>query len=218
MILQRLSLKPIAAACLAALTALPAQALDTAARSAMVVDMSSGAILLEKNVDAPLPQGQGRFALEPRVFAKMLDGARIGPDDLILDLAPGLGYSTAVIARMCAAVIAIEPDEALAAAAAEALAAQDVDNAMVRQGAPAEGDPAHGPFDAIFINGAVGEAPQALLDQLKDGGRLVAITVDGEHGRAEVVVRSGDRFTTRRLFDAAAPVIPGFEKQAEFAL
>ena len=169
-------------------------------------------------VDAPLPQGQGRFALEPRVFAKMLDGARIGPDDLILDLAPGLGYSTAVIARMSAAVIAIEPDEALAAAAAEALAAQDVDNAMVRQGAPAEGDPAHGPFDAIFINGAIGEAPQALLDQLKDGGRLVAITVDGEHGRAEIVVRSGDRFTTRRLFDAAAPVIPGFEKQAEFAL
>lgn len=169
-------------------------------------------------VDGPLPQGQGRYALEPRVFAKMLDGARIGPDDLILDLAPGLGYSTAVIARMSAAVIAIEPDETLAAAAAEALAAQDVDNAMVRQGAPAEGDPAHGPFDAIFINGAIGEAPKALLEQLKDGGRLVAITMDGAHGRAEAVMRSGDRFTTRRLFDAAAPMLPGFEKEAEFAL
>jgi len=169
-------------------------------------------------VDGPLPQGQGRYALEPRVFAKMLDGARIGPDDLILDLAPGLGYSTAVIARMSAAVIAIEPDETLAAAASEALAVNDIDNAMVRQGEPAEGDPAHGPFDAIFINGAIGEAPQALLDQLKDGGRLVAIAVDGAHGRAEAIVRSGDQFTTRRLFDAAAPMIPGFEKEAEFAL
>ena len=169
-------------------------------------------------VDGPLPQGNGRYALEPRVFAKMLDGARIGPDDLILDLAPGLGYSTAIIARMSAAVIAIEPDEALAAAASEALAAQDIDNAMVRQGAPAEGDPAHGPFDAIFINGSIGEAPQALLEQLKDGGRLVAITMDGAHGRAEVIVRSGEKFTTRRLFDAAAPLIEGFEKEAEFAL
>lgn len=169
-------------------------------------------------VDAPLPQGQGRYALEPRVFAKMLDGARIGPDDLILDLAPGLGYSTAVIARLSAAVIAIEPDATLAAAAAEALAANDIDNAMVRQGDPAEGDPAHGPFDAIFINGAIGEAPQGLLNQLKDGGRLVAITMDGAHGRAEVIVRSGDRFTARRLFDGSAPMIPGFEKEAEFAL
>lgn len=169
-------------------------------------------------VDGPLPQGGGRFALEPRVFAKMLDGARIGPDDLILDLAPGLGYSTAVIARMCAAVIAIEPDEALAAAASNALSANDIDNAMVRHGAPAEGDADHGPFDAIFINGAIDEAPQALLDQLKDGGRLVAVTMDGAHGRAEAVVRSGDKFSTRRLFDATAPLIPGFEKEAEFAL
>ena len=169
-------------------------------------------------VDGPLPQGGGRYALEPRVFAKMLDGARIGPDDLILDLAPGLGYSTAVIARMSAAVIAIEPDETLAAMASEALAANDIDNAMVRQGDPAEGDAAHGPFDAIFINGAIGEAPHALLEQLKDGGRLVAITMDGAHGRAEAIVRSGDRFAARRLFDAAAPMIPGFEKAAEFAL
>ncbi len=169
-------------------------------------------------VDAPLPQGSGRYALEPRVFAKMLDGARIDPDDLVLDLAPGLGYSTAVIARMCAAVIAIEPDDALAAAAAEALSANGVDNAMVRQGDPTEGDPAHGPFDAIFINGAIGEAPQALLDQLKDGGRLVAVTMNGAHGRAESIIRSGDRFSARRLFDAAAPMIPGFEKEVEFAL
>ncbi len=169
-------------------------------------------------VDAPLPQGAGRYALEPRVFAKMLDGARIGPDDLVLDLAPGLGYSTAVIAKMCAAVIAIEPDDGLAAAAADALAANDVDNAMVRQGDPAAGDAAHGPFDAIFINGAIGAAPQALLDQLKDGGRLVAVAMDGAHGRAESIIRSGDRFSVRRLFDAAAPMIPGFEKEAEFAL
>ncbi len=168
--------------------------------------------------DAPLPQGEGRVGLEPRVFAKLLDGAQIGPDDLVLDLAPGLGYSTAVIARMSAAVIAIEAEEAMATEAADTLSSLDIDNAMVRQGEPAAGDPAHGPFDAIFINGGIGVPPEALLDQLKDGGRLVAITMDGPHGRAKAYVRSGDKFGPRRLFDASAPIIPGFEKVAEFAL
>lgn len=106
--------------------------------------------------DAPLALGPGREMLDPRTFAKMLDGADIGPDDLVLDLAPGYGYSTAVIARMAAAVIAIEPSSEMAAAATEILNAEEVDNAIVSEGEPAAGDPAHGPYDAIFINGAVG--------------------------------------------------------------
>ncbi|MEM7269145.1 MAG: protein-L-isoaspartate O-methyltransferase [Pseudomonadota bacterium] len=168
--------------------------------------------------DAPLAQGDGRWALEPRVFAKMLDGARIGPDDLVLDLAPGLGYSTAVIGRMAAAVIAIEPDETMAAEASDTLSALDVDNALVKAGDPAVGDADHGPYDAIFINGGIEAAPEALLAQLKDGGRLVAVTMDGNSGRADAYIRSGDRFDARRLFDATAPVVPGFAVESEFAL
>ncbi len=99
-------------------------------------------------VDGPLPQGGGRYALEPRVFAKMLDGARIGPDDLILDLAPGLGYSTAVIARMCAAVIAVEPDEALAAA--------DASVALLAAGGDRDD------FAAALVNDDVRDAALAL--------------------------------------------------------
>lgn len=168
--------------------------------------------------DAALSQGPGREALEPRVFAKMLDGARIGPDHLVLDLAPGLGYSTAVIGRMAAAVIAIEPDEAMAEAAAATLEALEVDNAMVHAGDPAAGDPAHGPFDAIFVNCGINAPPQALLDQLKDGGRLVAVSMRDGRGRAIAVTRSGDGFVERRLFDTAAPVSPHFAEAQEFAL
>jgi protein-L-isoaspartate(D-aspartate) O-methyltransferase len=168
--------------------------------------------------DGPVQIGQGREMLAPRTFAKMLDGARIGPDDLVLDIAPGLGYSTAIIAQMAAAVIAIEPDEEMAKAAAGILTALEVDNALLKAGDPLQGDAAHGPYDAVFVNGAVGRLPKALCDQLKDGGRLVTIETSGGVGRAVVYVRSGDHVHPRPLFDASAAVIPGFEREEEFAL
>lgn len=169
-------------------------------------------------MDAPIPLGAGREMLEPRVFAKMLDGARIGPDDLVLDLAPGYGYSTAVIARMAAAVIAVEPDAGMTAAAQAALEAEEIDNCMIRQGDAAAGDAPHGPFDAIFVNGGVQEIPAGLAAQLKDGGRLVAVDMSGAAGRATIFTKVGDSLRGRRIFDAAAPVLAGFEREASFAL
>ncbi len=158
----------------------------------------------------------GRVLLEPRTFAKMLEEADIGHDDLVLDLAPGTGYSTAVIARLAEAVVGIEPDERLAAEAQQNLARLEVDNAVVTVGDPAAGDPRHGPYDVIFINGMVERVPEALLDQLKDGGRLVALFPEGEFGHCEVWTRAGRGISRRREFDAAAPVVPGFEKEPEF--
>ncbi|MEL7462472.1 MAG: protein-L-isoaspartate O-methyltransferase [Pseudomonadota bacterium] len=167
--------------------------------------------------ETPISLGAGREMLEPRAFAKMLDGARIGPDDFVLDLAPGLGYSTAVIAAMAAAVIAVEPDEGMAASASAAVEALEIDNAMVRQGDAAAGDAEHGPFDAIFVNGGVSRIPKALGDQLKEGGRLVAVDMSAASGRAVVYVRVGDQLQPRRLFDAMAPVLPGFEADEGFS-
>lgn len=167
--------------------------------------------------DAPLRLAAGREMLDPRVFAKLLNAADIGPDDLVLDLAPGLGYSTAVIAELAAAVIAIEPDETLAAAASETLEGEQVDNAMLSHGDAAKGDAAHGPFDAIFINGAVASAPNSLISQLKEGGRIVAIEIDGVNGRAMVYVKEGEQLQARPLFNATALIVPGFEAAEEFA-
>ena len=160
--------------------------------------------------------GDGRVVLDPRVFSKMIDALNVGPVDLVLDVGCGLGYSSAVLARMAEAVIALEADEALAGEAEALFAAQSVDNAMVQTGVLAAGVPIHGPFDAIMIEGAVEAVPEALSDQLKPGGRIVAIFIEGRRGQARLGLKSEHGVAWRRLFDATAPVLPGFEKTKAF--
>ena len=167
--------------------------------------------------EAELPLAPGRAMPMPRTLGKMLNTAEIDRSDLVLEIAPGTGYSTALIARMAAAVVAIEPDEGLAAQATEALQRLEAINAVVSHGDPTAGDPAHGPYDVIFVNGAVERVPEALTDQLKDGGRLVAIFLEGNVGQCRVVLRVGDTLATRYAFDATAPLIPGFERKRAFA-
>jgi protein-L-isoaspartate(D-aspartate) O-methyltransferase len=163
-----------------------------------------------------VPLGAGRVVLDPRVFSKMIDALNVGPADLVLDVGSGLGYSAAVLARMAEAVIALEEEETLAGEAEALLAAQPVDNAMVQTGVLAAGVPKHGPFDAIMIEGAVEVLPDALSDQLKPGGRIVAIFIDGRRGQARIGLKSEHGIAWRRLFDATAPVLPGFEKTKAF--
>ena len=167
-------------------------------------------------VDREIEVAPGRFLLDPRTFAKMLEAAAIGPEDLVLDLAPATGYSTAVIARMAEAVVAIEPDEELVAGAQALFNRLEVLNAAITVGDPVAGDTAHGPYDVIFINGAVDEVPAALTAQLKEGGRLVAIFRRDGVGQCRVMVRAGDSFSDRYVFDASAAVVAGFEREEAF--
>ena len=83
---------------------------------------------------------------------------------------------------MAEAVVAIEPDPEMAKQAQALLVELEVDNAVVAEGDPTKGDPAHGPYDVIFVNGSVEVLPDALVDQLKEGGRLVALFHDGAFG------------------------------------
>jgi protein-L-isoaspartate(D-aspartate) O-methyltransferase len=163
-----------------------------------------------------VPLARGRVVLDPRVFAKMLDAIAVGPRDLVLDVGCGLGYSAAVLARMAEAVIALEEDEVLAAGAEAALTAHAVDNAVVQKGPLAAGVPAHGPYDAIVIEGAVTRVPDALTDQLKPGGRIVAIFQDGANGQARLGLRTETGIAWRRIFDATAPILPGFATAKAF--
>lgn len=168
--------------------------------------------------DAPVDLGGGRAMLEPRTFAKMLDAVDIGPGDLVLDLGAGLGYGAAVIARMAEFVVALEEDEDLAAEAEARLAGAGIDNVAVIAGPLAEGDPRHGPYDVIFVEGAVQQIPLPILEQIKDGGRIVAIFAGNHVGTVRIGYRIGADVDWWPIFDATAPVLPGFAATPEFAL
>lgn len=159
-----------------------------------------------------------RVLLEPRTLAKMLDILDISPDELVLDVGCGLGYSTAVVARMAEAVVAVEEDEGWAGEAQDALAATGVDNAIVHVGPLAAGAGKHGPYDAILVQGGIANLPGELTEQLKNGGRIVCLFVDGAVGHVQMGLKEAGQISWRIVFDAGAPVLPGFEKVREFQL
>lgn len=159
-----------------------------------------------------------RVVLEARTLAKLLDALDIQPDEMVLDLGCGLGYSTAVIARLAEAVIAVEEDAALAAQAEKTLASEGVDNAAVITGPLAQGAAKHGPYDVITLQGAIETLPQALSDQLKEGGRVGCVFMEGALGVARVGYKVDGVVTWRFAFNATAPVLPGFELRRGFVL
>ena len=162
--------------------------------------------------------GRGRVVLAPRTMAKLLQAADIQPDELVLDVGAGLGYSSALAACMAEAVIALEEDAELAREAEGALSEASADNVAVINGALADGASKHGPYDVVLIEGAVQDIPDALVDQLKEGGRIAAIFLEGALGTARVGYKDGKGVSWRFAFNATAPVLPGFEKRREFAL
>ena len=160
--------------------------------------------------------GGGRVLLEPRTLAKMLDALDVQPSDVVLDLGCGLGYSTAVLAQLSDFVVAVEDDGARAAEAQEILSSQGVDNAAVFEAPLADGAAKNGPYDVIILQGAVETVPDALLDQIKEGGRIAAIFAEGELGVVRVGRKIDGTVNWRMSFNAGAPVLPGFAKVEAF--
>ncbi|WP_425052495.1 protein-L-isoaspartate O-methyltransferase family protein [Psychromarinibacter sp. S121] len=169
-------------------------------------------------VDDNIDLAPGRTVLAPRTLAKLLDALEIDTDDLVLDLGCGLGYATAVVSRLAEAVVAVEADETLAAEAEALLSEISADNAAVVTAPLNEGAPKHGPYDVILVEGAVETLPQALADQLKDGGRIGALFAEGALCQARIGIKADGVLSWRWAFDASAPVLPGFARSAEFVL
>ena len=115
------------------------------------------------------------------------------------------------------AVIALENDDDLSARASDVLTENGFDNIAVVSGPLAEGYASEGPYDVIFVGGSVDEIPQALLDQLKDGGRLVAVVGQGLGAFALIYTRDGDVVSSRRAFNVSVKPLPGFAKSPEFS-
>lgn len=158
----------------------------------------------------------GRVVLEPRTLGKLLDAINIDQDDLVLDIGAGYGYSSALVARMAEAVIAVEEDESLANEAQTILSEQGADNVVLHTGALTDGAPQHGPYDAILIEGGVEQVSTALLDQLKEGGRIGCLFMEGALGVVRIGHKIDGDVTWRFAFNASAPVLPGFAKEPAF--
>jgi len=168
-------------------------------------------------VDDDLPLGNGRYLLEPMVFARMLQFVSVQEADRVLDVGCAGGYSTAVLARLAASVVGVDSDADLTARATATLAAKGIVNATIVTGPMAEGYAQSAPYDVIVIEGTVPEVPAALASQLAEDGRLVAIVRD-ERGVGEVRLfqRAGGVLSSRILFEAQPHALPGFEKKAAF--
>lgn len=176
-------------------------------------DMREAAYVGE-NLDLP----DGRVVFEPRTFAKMLDAIDITGSDMVLDLGCAYGYSSAVIAMIAEAVIAVEEDSKMAREATSLLGDMSADNVMVLEGDLIAGAAEHAPFDVIMVQGAVQDIPSALFDQLREGGRICALFMDAALGEVRVGHKLDGNVTWRRAFNASAPVLPGFSKAASFSL
>lgn len=123
--------------------------------------------------DAPLPIGEGQTISQPFIVAFMIEAARIGSDDRVLEIGAGCGYAAAVISRIAAHVYAIERHASLANAAATRLRSLGCDNVELRVGDGTKGWPEAAPFDAIVVSAGGPSVPRALEDQLASDGVLV---------------------------------------------
>lgn len=157
-----------------------------------------------------------RYLLEPMVLAKLVQLADVQADDLVLDVGAGTGYSAAVLGRLSGQVVSVDDDAELVAAANATLADLGIANTATFQGPLTAGWAPEAPYDVIFINGSVDVVPPALLAQLKDGGRLIAVVGKGGAGRAAVFTKVGTSISERVVFNAAVPPLPGFEAPPRF--
>ncbi len=169
--------------------------------------------------DTSLPLGNGRAIPAPRLVGRLLNAARVQPEDLALVVGVGSGYVLAVLAQLATTVVGLEGDATLVENATRTLTGLGVDNGVVVQGSLAKGLPDQAPFDVIVIAGGVTAVPSALRDQLAVGGRLVAVEMEtAQLGRGLVITRTGDGFAESRPFDAVLPLLPGVGGDRAFRL
>lgn len=165
--------------------------------------------------DVPVAVAPGRYLLDPRSFAKLLQLAQVDAGDRVLDVACGTGYSAAVLGRLAAEVVALEQDADLVRIASELLA-NVPGKVEVVQGGLIEGVKGQAPFDVIFVNGAIEQTPDTLLAQLAEGGRLVTVMRESGQARAWLFVKQNGQVGRRPDFDADVPLLAGFKKAMGF--
>ncbi len=169
-------------------------------------------------VDEDLPLGEGKFLIEPLALAKLLQAARIRPEDVVLVIGDSTGYAAAVAARLAATAILLVADPEEAAAVERLVPQLGADNLVVQVGDPAAGLASQAPFDVMLITGAVRRVPQPLLDQLAVGGRLVTVITGERPGEVTVFERVAHGIGRRVVDDALVPELVALRPPPVFSL
>lgn len=169
--------------------------------------------------DEDLDIGQGRYLLEPMTHAKMIQAVQPVETDVVLDVGVGAGYSSAILSPMVMTIIALEHNKRQMDKAVKLWDRLDVCNVALIEGKLIDGVADQAPYSLIIINGAVEAVPDALLNQVDVGGRLIAIIrkTGQTVGQVTLFIRSekGD-VSSKVLFDASAPFLKGFEPKTHF--
>ena len=160
----------------------------------------------------------GGHLIEPLVLARLIEAARVRPQDVVLVVGCTTGYAAVVLARMAATVILLQLHADAAERVESLLEELAVDNVVVVTGDdPAAGHPSQAPFDVVLLVGAVEAVPPALLEQIGEGGRLVAVIDDGRIGKGTLFTRLHGVIGSQVMFDAQIPRLPGLPQRVEFA-
>jgi protein-L-isoaspartate(D-aspartate) O-methyltransferase len=181
-------------------------------REAFVPESRAALAYLDRDVviaDATAAE-PARYLMKPMVLARLIQAAAPAPADRVLVIGAGTGYSAAVLSRLAAEVTALEENESLFHQARSALSALGSLNVNVIHGHLADGAPDAAPYDVILVDGGVETVPNRLCGQLSSRGRLVAVEMKGPVGKAKLYHAVNAKFSGRELFDACAPVLPGF--------
>jgi protein-L-isoaspartate(D-aspartate) O-methyltransferase len=167
--------------------------------------------------DAPAADGpSGRRLLKPMVLAKMIQAAQIGEDERVLIVGCASGYPVAIVSPLAGSVVGLEEEPALAARASDNAAALTLPNIEIVRGPLAAGWPAGGPYDVILAAGCIEILPDTLTRQLRDGGRLVCVRGGSPAPKATIYRADDGNISGRPIFDATAPMLPGFSAAPAF--
>jgi protein-L-isoaspartate(D-aspartate) O-methyltransferase len=168
-------------------------------------------------VDEDVHIGGGRYLMEPMVLARLVQSAAVEAGDSVLEIGTASGYGAALLSYLAGKVVALETDATLAGKARRLLGELGRNNVSVAEGTLAQGYSRSAPYNVILFSGGVEYVPEAVLDQLAEGGRLLAVVAPpGEAARATLMSRIGGAVSTRPIFDAASPILPGLKRDPGF--
>jgi len=185
-------------------------------REIFLPDRLAAFAYLDRDIAFDETAGAARYLTKPVVLARLIQALEPTPASRALVVGCGAGYGAAVLGRLVAAVTAVEENAAIADRAKATLAGLGANNVTVVTGALVGGYPASQPYDSILIDGGIEIVPEALFGQLASSGRLVAVINDSPGGRAMLYQSDRGEVSGRSLFDAVAPVLPGFRKAPAF--